>query len=332
MRDVDFITTANAMVGMGHLRRCLTLSDELHARGVKVRYFIFAVDPGVQVWMDGRVPEVEKNFVFSFSEALARAEAPIVIVDTYDVASADLRALVHRGSKVLLIDDLAAREMPVTWVLNSCMEDPLSFKKLTEAQLLLGPSYALLRSQFRSLPCREVGKVVNNVLLTFGGSDVAGLNSRILRVMEAYPAPLHIRMVEGLLAPPLKAACSRHRIEVSRNADNMAELMTWADMAVATAGQTIFELAAAGCPALCVQVVDNQCHTGKLFADVGSAVVRDARTTSDNELAEIIQSMAGDVVWRQAMSRAGQAAVDGRGAGRVASVLQADWIKSYEGS
>lgn len=322
VRTVSFVTTANAMVGMGHLRRCLTLSDELYAHDVRTEYFLYAADASVQEWMRGRVPEVQITAASGLSDALHRAAGtPVVVVDTYDIGGAELWALRQRGCSVLLIDDLADREMPATWVLNSCVEDPAVFAGLTEAQLLLGPSYALLRPQFRTLPNRIARQSVAHVLLTFGGSDVMGLTVRMLSVLESYPTPLHIRAVVGLLARPFKVSHPRHHVEMLQNADNMAELMTWADMAIATAGQTIFELAAAGCPALCLQVVDNQRHNAGLFASRGAATVRDARTTDDGELAEIICAMSSDVVRRQTMGRAGQAAVDGWGAARVVAVL-----------
>lgn len=322
---IAFVTTANAAIGTGHLRRCLTLSDELRAAGGTVTYWVYDGDPQVRGWLDGRCEGATVERTLGLDEAVSRAAAAsMVVVDTYDAGSRELGALTASGARVLVMDDLADRALPATWLLNSCLRDPSAYGGLTGAELLLGPSYALLRPQFRGLPPREVRGRVERVLLSFGGSDPLGLAARVLALLEDRPGPLDLCVVAGLLAEDRPQALRRHRVAWRRDVQDMADLMRWADVAITASGQTVFELAACGCPALCLQVADNQRHTGDLVAALGTALVRDARSAGDGDLAADLDRLWSDAGLRGAMSRAGTAAVDGQGARRVCGVMMAN--------
>jgi UDP-2,4-diacetamido-2,4,6-trideoxy-beta-L-altropyranose hydrolase len=327
-RCISFVTTAHAAIGMGHLRRCLTLADVLRKRGAFCRFLVYNGDPALRDLVQTCSDLVVIRRDFALDEALHEAEKDsLVVVDSYDVRAYQLRRLLDRKARVLAIDDLADQALPATWLLNSCVMDHHCYRGLTDASLLLGPHYALLRPQFRDLPGRGMAGPVRRVLLTFGGSDVMHLTKRVLRVLEAVPGSLHIRVAAGQLAGEQAPAAGRHMVEFLRDVSNMAEQMTWADLAITTAGQTMFELAAAGCPALCLQVADNQRHTGELFDGIGSVVVKDARRICDEDLEAVTLNLMDHVEQRGGMSRAGQAVVDGRGADRVACVLQASYME-----
>lgn len=323
---ISFVTTAHAAIGTGHLRRCLTLSDELRSAGAGVSYWIYEGDAQVRRWLDGRCDAATVDRSLTLVEAVRFAAAdPLVVVDSYDARSPELTRLAESGARVLVMDDLADRELPATWVLNSCIRDAAAYRNLTKAALLLGPAHALLRPQFRALPVRAVRETVTRVLLTFGGSDPLGLTGRILRLLEHRREPMEIRVVTGLLAESDIPISRRHQVEVLRDVEDMASLMLGADVALAAAGQTVFELAACGCPALCLQVADNQRYTGALVQELGAASVRDARTVTDAQLAGDIDRLWRDAALRREMSRAGQSAVDGGGVRRVSAALMASF-------
>ncbi len=319
---ISFVTTANAAIGTGHLRRCLTLAGALQQAGSTLRFFVVEGDPALRDWVQPFADSMAISRDLTLDSALAQAGVdPLVVVDSYAVQAAQTQRLLNGSSRVLVMDDLVDRPLPATWLLNSCVADAERYAGLTQAALLLGPRHALLRAQFRNLPRRKPAGPVRRVLLTFGGSDVLHLADRVLAVLATLAGPLEIRLVAGRLAGAAKLTSGSHQVTELQDVSDMAELMTWADVAVATAGQTIFELAAAGCPALCLQVADNQRYTGALFAAAGSALVRDARTLRDEALSTLLQNLFVDAELRTSMSRAGQRAVDGGGAARVAKVM-----------
>lgn len=318
---ISFVTTANRAIGTGHLRRCLTLSDEFARRGAEVQYWIYHGDPQVRSWLSARSETAKIAPELTLERAIEEASGnPIAVVDTYDAGRGNLAALLARGVKTLVIDDLADRILPATWLLNSCVREPARYADLTQASLLLGPQYALLRPQFRSLPKRVVAEKVTKVLLTFGGSDILNLREHILRILDCYPDRLQVRVVSGVLSE-VNSSVSHHQIEVFHDVENMADLMCWADVAITAAGQTGFELAATGCPALCLRVADNQQFTGDLFSELGMARVCDARTVTDEELRTAICDLFADYPQRKKMAEKGPLAIDGRGVERVCGII-----------
>ena len=88
-------------------------------------------------------------------------------------------------------------------------------------------------------------------------------------------------------------------------------------MVVATAGQTSLEAAACGTPAVLVALDGPQADQGaRLAAGRGRAARGDGRRPDG--AARAAAALAADAAARAAMSAAGQAAVDGHGALRVA--------------
>lgn len=96
----------------------------------------------------------------------------------------------------------------------------------------------------------------------------------------------------------------------------------WAG-AVSAGGQTLYELAWAGCPTIAFETVENQASHLEAMAVAG--VVRSVGAISlPGFLCRIrshIEALLGDPGARQAMSAAGRHLIDGRGALRMARKL-----------
>jgi UDP-2,4-diacetamido-2,4,6-trideoxy-beta-L-altropyranose hydrolase len=325
---VAIVTTANRAIGTGHLQRCLTLSDALRARSARTALFVYAGDPSTCAWAKDRTDEqvIAPDLDLDSALGKARAWSNLMVVDTYDAGETQLAPLMREGARVLVVDDLADRRLPATWILNTCFpSDSIRYEGLGDATLLLGPRYALLRPEFTGLARRETPARARRILVLFGGSDPLGQTARVLRLLHAMPGPLEVTVVAGLLTDvgPVRDALAGfpHPAQCLRDVRNVHELMQAADIAVSGAGQTLFELAAAGCPAIALQVADNQRWSSSLFTGLGSIEAMDARTIDDATLARAIAALADDPARRARMSAAGREAADGLGAGRVADLL-----------
>jgi len=317
------ITDASHRTGFGHLRRCLTLCEALARRGGTSRFVLGESDAAARAWL--RKQERPFHCVPLSSPAKVASlclkhRADVVVVDTYRSNAALLDRLLAGGLRVLVIDDLADRPLPSTWLTNSAISSGSRvYRRLTEGRLLLGPRYALLRRGFAGSRPRGVMDCARKVLVAVGGSDVRGLTPAVLKALSLNGERLHVRAVLGPLSNPVSGPGSRGhcRIEILRDVRNMARLMRWADVAIAGGGQTLFELAAAGCPCVAICVAPNQEVTTALFRRIGSAVVE---RTADDAVCRAFQLLESPAR-RQTMSRLGRRAVDGMGADRVAAVL-----------
>lgn len=326
---IAFITGASYGLGFGHLRRCLTLSDALGRRQIAASFALHEVDDSVASWMADRETAFVPVSIRDASDTLRFCRdknANVVVVDSYEARAPFLSALLHAGCRVLVVDDLADRSLPATWATSSAVApDSTIYVERTDAELLLGPAYAILRPEFAALAKKDHPLEVRRVLVTMGGSDAANCTPGVLRALNAIGADLEVSVVLGPLVRCVDECDSlilqsHHRVEILRSVTDMASLMRWADLAVSAAGQTLFELAAAGCPCVGVQVAGNQAFTGDLFSGIGAAEILPG--FDERALSDAVSKLLADRVRRDRMSRAGQAAVDGRGADRLADLLR----------
>jgi len=107
----------------------------------------------------------------------------------------------------------------------------------------------------------------------------------------------------------------------------MDRLMAKADLAVSTAGSTVWELAYLGVPAVLGVVAENQRLGAAALAESGAAVVFDGTATSAvDELRQVLGLVLRDQPRRSAIIEAAQRVVDGMGAARVVRTVIGDVI------
>jgi spore coat polysaccharide biosynthesis predicted glycosyltransferase SpsG len=118
-----------------------------------------------------------------------------------------------------------------------------------------GPEVACLREEFYSLQPRPVADAVGGILITFGGTDSNNLTLKALRALDQVEGRFRVNVVLGLgyrdvasLEAPVRE--SRHEVQVYRNVRNISTLMAAADLAITSAGRTVFELIACQTPVL----------------------------------------------------------------------------------
>jgi UDP-2,4-diacetamido-2,4,6-trideoxy-beta-L-altropyranose hydrolase len=324
---VAFVTTANRGIGLGHLRRCLTLSDALRGKAARTSFLVYKGDPAIAEWVRGHCDDytIDPGLTLQSAVHAASLSSRCIVLDSYDVGASELEPLLRQGCRTMAIDDLADRALPATWILNTCFPaDSNRYRGLTDAELLLGPEYALLRPSFASAVCRQIQQRAQKVLVVIGGTDPLRQTGRVVRLLSGLGGPLELTIVLGPLAH-FEGVSSHypHPVRILSNVEQMDALMRESDMAITGAGQTLFELAATGCPAIALQVADNQAWSSALFRSLGSIEAFDARTASDAELTASFIALQNDAGRRLTMSEAGRRAVDGRGAPRVADKLLA---------
>jgi RimJ/RimL family protein N-acetyltransferase len=112
------------------------------------------------------------------------------------------------------------------------------------------------------------------------------------------------------------------RVEVMSNVANMAELMAWADLAIAGAGTTCWEMCLLGLPSILVVVAANQRFIAEHLATIGAAVnAGPAESLDGSSLAQITAELLEDGDRRGKMSQSARQLVDGLGSERVRAAL-----------
>ena len=312
-------------IGLGHIRRCLTLADALARLGAKVG-FVVNDDPIAQqlVQAQGYTVVGRDDDLDRVLTALRNWQANAVTADSYALNSADLAALRRAVGYLVVIDDLANQQLPADIVTNSAVRTPsLQYHALPETKFLLGPSYALLRPDFAVNTPREIRDQIERVLITVGGSDPFGLTLRLANWVRTSFDSIGLDIVVGPFFQNTNMEDRTGNVIVHREPRDMCALMLGVDIAVTGGGQTTYELAATGTPAIGICLADNQAANLIGLAEAGTLYyVGDiGQGDLEGKIVTALKGLAEDREQRQGMSQRGRPLVDGRGAERVAHAI-----------
>ena len=256
-----------------------------------------------------------------------RLRADWVVIDGDRFGSDFLEKVRSAGFRVLLIDDFADREsFPADLIVNPNLDDdgePYR-ERGTTARLLMGPSYVLLRREFRQVAEEEIRQTGNRILVTLGGSDPEDLTPKIADAL-AHCSDLDVTVIAG---PGYDKADERRKLNASNlrvvfNPPNIARFMKDSDQAIIAAGGTLWELLSMGCAVLSysrnivqTRVVQALSHRG-VVVDMG-----ETRHFDPAKLAVSVKELVDSRMARERMTNLGRTLVDGLGTTRVVEAAQ----------
>jgi UDP-2,4-diacetamido-2,4,6-trideoxy-beta-L-altropyranose hydrolase len=332
---------ASVAIGTGHAMRCLALAQAWQDAGGDAVFALAEATPAIEQRLQRERVRVVRLKAKAGSEddshetvALGRdLQAAWVVVDGYGFGAGYQAALKRAGLKVLFIDDNRhAAHYTADAVLNqnAHAKESLYASREASTRLLLGPSFAMLRREFKSWRAwkREIPAIGRNVLVTMGGSDPDNFTKKAVEGLGAVSGRnLRIRILVGGSNPHAGsleelAAIRENSVDLVKDATDMPEQMSWADVAVAGAGSICLEMCLMGLPALLIDLAENQTPIAKEFAVRGTAShLGSSSTVTPERVATEAGRLLDSAAERIAMSQRGRELVDGFGAERVVREL-----------
>jgi UDP-2,4-diacetamido-2,4,6-trideoxy-beta-L-altropyranose hydrolase len=303
-------TDSSAAIGTGHLYRCLTLADALRRNGASV-CFISAELPGNLGVLperqgfevrrltrpegqgeDHAQPRRRVHWTgIEWAEDAAQtkaalADAPLpewLVVDHYAIDRRWESRLCPFAEKIMVIDDLADRPHDCDLLLDQNDLDPQGrrYAGLVPGgcRILLGPRFALLRREFieaRGLLRARDGRI-GRILVFFGGSDPTNETEKgleAIRMLGRRDIAVDVVVGEGNShGDRVRRLCSEAGIAVfHRQAANMAELMSKADLAIGAPGTSTWERCFLGLPVVTLVIAENQLSVAVPVSGAGAIV------------------------------------------------------------
>lgn len=335
-------------VGMGHVVRSLTLTEalrqQLHIPESRCAFFMRAIEAGVETVREAGYPVVvlDEDEDPTITAAMLQRFAPTLLsVDLYDVGQTYVNILRDAtDAATVCLTDLRHNELECDVLANGFvgLGAGTAFTREDGTRCLFGVQYKVLRPQFARQGAHEIRPRVERVLITTGGYDKSNISLTALRALQCHRQRLEIRV---LLGPAYQQHHDlgylirnhRHRVEAFEYVEEMAEQLRWADLVISAGGDTLYEIAACGAPALVLCHVPHQLETAEAFAAHGVAVnLGLAEHVDERLLMEEIERIDADPTQRQALSKAGQDLVDGHGVVRVAEEIVRRYRSQSSGS
>ena len=171
--------------------------------------------------------------------------ADVVIIDSY-LAEKSLYAKISEltDGRVVMIDDYNRLEYPKGIVVNpSIYGDILNYPQRDGTLYLLGKDYIILRKEFWVIPEKKINRKIKNVLITFGGIKHSEVTHKIIDYLKD-KFDFNFYVVDP----------KKNRL----NAKEIVNLMLKVDICISGGGQTTYELARIGVPAIGICFAENQ--------------------------------------------------------------------------
>src|SRR5580658_474190 len=327
---------ASLAIGTGHVMRCLALAQAWQDAGGTTSLVVAELPDallprvtaeGVSLSRVDATPGNSEDAAETVAQA-RRLRARWVVVDGDRFGSDFLGTVRSAGFRVLLIDDFADREsFPADLIVNPNLDDDeeLYRKRGSTARLLMGPSYVLLRREFRQgAGKREIRQTGNRILVTLGGSDPEKLTPKIADAI-AHFSDLDVTVIAGAGydKPDELRKLNGSNLRVVFNPPNIAQFMKDSDQAIIAAGGTLWELLSMGCAVLSysrnivqARVVQALSHRG-VVVDMG-----ETRHFEPAKLSVSVKELVDLRMARERMTNLGRTLVDGLGTTRVVEAAQ----------
>ena len=353
---VAFRVDASLTIGTGHVMRCLALAQRLKQYGVDCFFLsrdhdghlhnkvascgfpllslgaadsspIWANDSGYVRWL-GVDP------LRDAADTQVRLEGLSVdwlVVDHYGLDAHWEHAVRSTCTRIMAIDDLANRDHAVDVLLDQNLGKTLAHYEArvpASCKLLLGPDYALLRTEFalfrtESLSRRRHGQL-RKVLVSMGGVDLQNATGSVLEALSAW-APstdLEVTVVMGPSAPWCDKVRQQARTlpfptEVLVNVQRMGGLMCETDLVIGAAGSSSWERCFLGVPTLLFVLADNQRDIADALSQTGAAHLLGG-PDEVGHLCRVLDQLVENPARLRSMSISSAKLIEGHGADRVA--------------
>jgi spore coat polysaccharide biosynthesis predicted glycosyltransferase SpsG len=325
----------NEIVASGHVQRCLSVADAFRALGGEVTFV--SADRGAVDTVTGRGYECIvldtdwqdlEGEIPSLTAVLQDCQPDLLLVDSYR-ATARYLEQVNALVPVVWMDDLMEMTPRVRAIVNyEIYADKNAYGAANPGTAFLpGPSYAPLRKAFENLPAPEIRAFPDRLLLMCGGSmpyDILGRLTAIALAEGWQDITVLCGNHPDLKADLEKRFAGHEGLRFLDFVEDMPALYARTDLAVSAAGSTLYELAAAGVPAVCYTLADNQIQNAAAFEGhdlmdcAGSAAI--PGEVEDRLPALLKKNTDPDL--RARRSKALRETIDGRGAERLARALR----------
>ncbi|MBI1938243.1 MAG: UDP-2,4-diacetamido-2,4,6-trideoxy-beta-L-altropyranose hydrolase [Ignavibacteriales bacterium] len=323
---VSIVTEGFQSTGYGHITRCLSLYQAFEEKQITPTFFVNGDENAFPFLSNSNHKII--NWLGHPTKLFSEIKnSDVLIIDSY-LAGKEYYETFSKLCKVsLFVDDNLRLDYPEGIILNGTINsENFSYKKKAGCSYLLGSKYIPIRKEFWDNPQRKFKNGISSFLITFGGQDIRNLTLPVLKTLrDQFPGAkknVVFGSNNGSSTGIEKYTDTNTKLFFSLNAGSMKELMLTSDIVITAAGQTLYELAVTGTPAIAVAVAENQ--KSNILEWKKKGFLLDSIFHNDKsylrKISEQISTLQ-TVSQRKKLSGIGKECVDGQGARRIVKYL-----------
>lgn len=249
-KRIAIVVNAYNEIGTGHIYRCLSIASKLVFHDV-----LFLLDEQHELGIN-----MVDNYNYPFKlydgeddllNILREYSPQVVINDILDTSREYISCLKNDGYFVVNFEDLGTGTEVADVVFDALYEHEIG-----ENKVFTGHKYYILRDEFYFQPQKIITQAVNNILITFGGSDQNNFTEKVLDSILSTNYEGRINVVVGLGYQGLENLIEKYEtnqsIQFYQNVLDISEFMFKADIIFTSAGRTMYEVCSLGVPTICL--------------------------------------------------------------------------------
>ena len=249
-KRVAIVVNAYDEIGTGHVYRCLSIASKLVFHDV-----LFLLNKnhhlGIKIVDEHNYPFITYNSEDELFNILNKYSPNVVINDILDTTREYVAMLKNEGYFVVNFEDIGTGVEVADVVFDALYEH-----EVFENNIFTGHNYYILKDEFYFQPQKIITQTVNNVLVTFGGTDPNNFTEKVIDSILDTDYDGRINVILGLGYKGLEELIAKYefdpRIQIYRNVSNISEFMFKADIIFTSAGRTMYEIASLGVPTICL--------------------------------------------------------------------------------
>jgi UDP-2,4-diacetamido-2,4,6-trideoxy-beta-L-altropyranose hydrolase len=357
MSLIIFIRTdSSRKIGSGHVMRCLTLAEELHKTDTTVEFITRNHLGNIDNQIKGEgfkvysLPSpnrrklqcaltkyehwlgVKQNIDADETiQVLKGRKIDWLVIDHYAIDHNWESKLRPYVKKIMVIDDLANRKhdcdllLDQNYIRNKNRYDHLVAPNTIR---LLGLKYVLLKKYFiENTNSRTQINSIKRIFIFFGGADLDNLTTLAIRSLSRSGLKhLLVDVVIGLANPhqvELKKEIKKYpNIKLHIQIDNIAKIMSKADIGLGSGGSVTWERISIGLPSIVVTTANNQvAFIRELDKDGYVKWIGNAYQIDEDFFYNILSEVVRNPHWLILQAQKGQKLIDGMGVKRISNAL-----------
>ncbi|WP_040952420.1 UDP-2,4-diacetamido-2,4,6-trideoxy-beta-L-altropyranose hydrolase [Gorillibacterium massiliense] len=343
-------TDASALIGTGHIMRCLTLANQLKRYNYEVT-ILYRQMPShfIQTFDENGFSSIHLMNNDPLGSSLDALYVTKIIQMHSEISKSDWLIVDHYGidwvweaefegvfGSILVIDDLANRKHQCTLLLDANLyqnyESRYNHLLHCTAKQLLGPKYALLREEFLIERNKETNRDEEgslHLLVCFGGTDPTNETLKVLHALQPLledTNKLKVKVILGQANPNISVIQSKcHMLKNTKlliQPASMAREMATSDLAICGGGTMTWERYCMGLPAITIAIADNQVELAKEGQGQGiDLYLGESQAVTEEDIRSCFINLFNGVEHFRNASKLAMELVDGRGAERVTQLL-----------
>jgi UDP-2,4-diacetamido-2,4,6-trideoxy-beta-L-altropyranose hydrolase len=265
---LKIFTEASYKRGFGHLARMSCILEKARLMNIEAMLYLDTEGEQNTIIQDENI--VITQWLKSGAESTMATAEDVVVVDSYHIDAPRIKRLNQIAKKVVVIDDNNRLDYEDSIVVNpNYYGEYLAYPPGKNNQYHVGKDYTLLREAFVSPRCRSAKPEVDEILISFGGTDINNMTEKVIKAVKKETPEVKLNVVATnayLQLTEIRSALSpQDSLVLDATSNQMASLMHRVDFAITSAGGTSNELIKSQCPGLIVPVIENQVMNAKLL-------------------------------------------------------------------